>query len=417
MTIGLPRIRDKRRLMTIPDTVGMIRRVRDYAQLPSFLKLAVRQDRQNGLGTDPGIEWAITEGLAWLARAQEASATSDGGVARHYSLSDRWGASYPETTGYIIPTLLSHAPRHAGDDLRVRARRMLDWLVSIQLPCGGFQGGMVDQTPVVPVTFNTGQILIGLAAGVREFGDAYRGAMCDAADWLVQTQDSDGCWRSHPTPFAEPGEKAYETHVSWGLVEAERVVGGRGYAEAALRNVQWAITHQRANGWFDRCCLGDPVQPLTHTIGYVLRGILEVYKFHREPALLAAAQRTSDGLLTALRPDGALPGKLDENWRGTVRWTCLTGNVQIAHSFLVLYELTNDEAYRAGAYKLNRFVRRTLRVDAVAEIRGAIKGSFPIDGDYGKFEFLNWATKFAIDSFTLEREVRQKVGTPRHIAG
>ena len=73
---------------------------------------------------------------------------------------------------------------------------MLDWLVKIQLGNGGFQGGLIDSEPVVPVTFNTGQILLGLAAGVREFSDQYRLAMCRAADWLVRTQDSDGCWRS-----------------------------------------------------------------------------------------------------------------------------------------------------------------------------------------------------------------------------
>ena len=30
---------------------------------------------------------------------------------------------------------------------------------------------------------------MGLAAGVRHFGPAYRPAMIAAADWLVQTQD------------------------------------------------------------------------------------------------------------------------------------------------------------------------------------------------------------------------------------
>jgi len=104
---------------------------------------------------------------------------------------------------------------------------MLDWLVSIQLPGGGFQGGMVNQTPVVPVTFNTGQMLMGLAAGVSEFGDVYRGAMVAAGDWLVQTQDADGCWRRFPSPFAGRGDKAYEKHVSWGLIEAERLEQGR----------------------------------------------------------------------------------------------------------------------------------------------------------------------------------------------
>ena len=36
---------------------------------------------------------------------------------------------------------------------------MLDWLVSIQMPSGAFQGGTIGESPVVPVTFNTGQIL------------------------------------------------------------------------------------------------------------------------------------------------------------------------------------------------------------------------------------------------------------------
>lgn len=388
--------------------IGLVRRAREYAQLPSSLKAARHRDRREGLVTDPGISWAVSEGLAWLGRAQDASVTHDGGVARHYGLRNGWGASYPETTGYIIPTMLAQARLRNDGIMRERARRMLSWLVSIQLPGGGFQGGMVNQAPVVPVTFNTGQILIGLAAGVSEFGDVYRGAMLGAADWLVETQDADGCWRRYPTPFAGPGEKAYETHVSWGLIEAERLEQGRGYAERALRNVRWALTHQRPNGWFDRCCLGDPVQPLTHTIGYALRGLVEVYKFCGEPSLLVAARRTADGLLTAVREDGSLPGKLNADWRGTVPWSCLTGNVQIAHSLLILYEATGHRHYRDGAFGLNRAVRRTLRPDDPPETRGAVKGSFPIDGDYGKFEYPNWATKFAIDSFTLEDAVRLK---------
>ncbi len=389
-------------------TIGLARRARDYAQLPLSLIAAQHRDRWEGLGSDPGIEWAVKEGLAWLGRAQDASATQDGGVARDYCLSEGWAASYPETTGYIIPTMLAHAGLRREDPLRKRARRMLDWLVSIQLPGGGFQGGMVNQSPVVPVTFNTGQILIGLAAGVSEFGDAYRGAMRAAADWLVQTQDPDGCWSRYPTPFADRGEQAYKTHVSWGLVEAERLVPGRGYADAALRNVRWALSHQRPNGWFARCCLDDPNQPLTHTIGYALRGLLEVQSFNGDPSLLAAARRTADGLLTAIRRDGALSGRLDSDWGAAVSWSCLTGNVQIAHSLLILYDRTGHVRYRDAAYELNRAVRRTLRVDDPDETRGAVKGSFPIDGDYGKFSYPNWATKFAIDSYTAEQQIRAR---------
>jgi hypothetical protein len=91
-----------------------------------------------------------------------------------------------------------------------------------------------------------------------------------------------------------------------------------------------------------------------------------------------------------------------------VSWCCLTGNVQIAHSLFILYDKTGHEQYRDAAYGLNRAVRRTLRIDDPDETRGAVKGSFPIDGGYGKFEYPNWATKFAIDSYTVELQIRAR---------
>ena len=195
-----------------------VRRVFHELTLPAAARAKRRLDRQGLPTADPGIDRAVEEALSWLCRAQDNTRSQDGGVARHFSMIDGWSASYPETTGYIVPTILASATRKQSEELRERARRMLDWLVSIQLPNGGFQAGPVGSEPICPVTFNTGQILIGLASGVRELGDEYREPMCRAADWLVATQDDDGCWRSQPTPFAAPGEKAYETHVAWGSV-------------------------------------------------------------------------------------------------------------------------------------------------------------------------------------------------------
>jgi hypothetical protein len=220
------------------DALQLMRTTIGYLRLPTAAKAEHRNDLLGSAAQDPGPERAIDEGAAWLGRAQDQSTSADGGVARHYSLVTGWGPSYPETTGYIIPTMLAYARLRGDQAARQRAKRMLDFLVSIQFPDGGFQGGSIGATPVAPVTFNTGQILLGLASGVREFG-LYSEAMCRAADWLVQTQDPDGCWRKYPTPFAAPGEKTYETHVAWGLLEAARLAPAKPYAEAALANVGW----------------------------------------------------------------------------------------------------------------------------------------------------------------------------------
>lgn len=384
--------------------------VRDYLRLTPAAKAERRRDRRGLPTQDPGIDRVVEEAIGWLCRAQDHSASHDGGVARHYSLLKGWSASYPETTGYIIPTMFHCAQATGREELRDRAKRMLDWLVSIQLPEGAFQGGTVDAGQIVPTIFDTGQILQGLAAGVREFGDPrYHEAMSRAANWLVKVQAPDGSWPQELSPFALPGAKAYDTHVAWGLLEAARVEPDKPYAEAALANVRWALTLQQPNGWLDRCCLQMPSQPLTHTLGYALRGVLEAYRFSRERGFLDAARRTADGLLTALGADGFLPGRLDSEWRGTVSWSCLTGTVQIAACWLMLYQDTGEARYplRDAAFAANQYVRRTIKTEGPPDVRGGIKGSFRVDGGYGTYQYLNWACKFFVDANLLERAMRE----------
>lgn len=373
-------------------TKSVVKNWLEERRLPDLAKAVRDNDRSGALNADPGPQRVIDEGIAWLGRAQDCSRTNDGGVARHFSLIDGWAPSYPETTGYIVNTMLEH-----GGEAAERGLRMLDWLVSIQMDGGGFQGGMIGQTPKVPVTFNTGQILMGLAAGAAR-DPRYLEPMRKAADWLASTQDADGCWRKFSTPFAEYGDKAYETHVSWGLLQADAVDGTRGYKAAALRQVDWALTRQAPNGWLFDCCLSDVDNPLTHTLGYALRGIVEAWLYSGEGRYREAACKLADGLMSALKPNGYLPGRLNRNWEAAVDSCCVTGASQIAHSWLLLFGKTGRADYREAALKANAFVRRTIDLDGPPETRGGVKGSYPVDGEYGRWQYLNWACKFTIDS-------------------
>ena len=377
--------------------------------LPIAARRQRARDRQGLPEQDPGIEATVAAAVTWLCRAQDQSASADGGVARDFSLVKGWATSYPETTGYIIPTMLDVADERDDADLRERTRHMLDWLVIIQFPEGGFQGGKVDASIRVPVTFNTGQILLGLARGAADFGKPYLEPMHRAARWLVDTQDPDGCWRRHPTPFAAAGEKAYETHVAWGLLEAARVAPKTDYGAAALRNVRWALTKQQANGWFADCCLSDPTRPLTHTIGYALRGVVEAWRFSHDETFLEAARKTADAIVRVTAADGRLPGQWRNDWSPAADWVCLTGSVQIAHSLLLLYQDTGHPPYLDTARRLNAWVRRTVDLSGSADIRGGVKGSFPIDGAYGQYEYLNWAAKFFVDSNRYEQAMLEAV--------
>src|SRR4051812_11872639 len=66
----------------------------------------------------------------WICTAQDA--TPDGGVSGCYNLLHGWAGSYPETTGYIIPTLLHYGRTKRIADARTRAIRMADWENEVQ---------------------------------------------------------------------------------------------------------------------------------------------------------------------------------------------------------------------------------------------------------------------------------------------
>ncbi|MBW3512300.1 MULTISPECIES: hypothetical protein [Janthinobacterium] len=379
------------------------------AGLPAAARMERLSDRRGLPAFDPGPQAVVKACTAWLCAAQDHSSSNDGGVARDYNLLTGWSSSYPETTGYIIPTMIALARRtgdHGEDEaLHGRARRMLDWCVTIQFPEGGFQGGKIDSTPRVPVTFNTGQILLGLAAGVAAYGAAYEDALHRAASWLRDSQDADGCWRRHPTPFASAGDKAYETHVAWGLFEADRIAPGQGYGAAGLRQVDWALSKQRPNGWFASNCLDNPLLPLTHTIGYALRGLLEAHRFSARADLLDAAARTGTSIARAVAADGYLAGRLGPDFQPGASYACLTGSAQNAYCLFLLYQLTGERHYLDAGRRLNRYVRRSISIDGPAHARGGVKGSFPVDGDYGTWAYLNWAAKFCIDANLLEIQI------------
>ena len=105
------------------------------------------------------------------------------------------------------------------------------------------------------------------------------------------------------------------------------------------------------------------------------------------------------------RPDGSLAGRQRADWSAAVKWVCLTGVSQVAESWFYLYETVGDARYLAAGRAGNAFVRRTVRLDGPPDIRGGVKGSFPVDGAYGSFEYLNWAAKFTVDANVKELQL------------
>jgi hypothetical protein len=352
--------------------------------------------------------------MEWLCVAQDA--TPDDGVSRSYALRymrghqrSGWLASYPETTGYIIPTFLEYARRSGEHRYHERAIRMAQWESNVQLTNGAVQGGVIDFPPS-PAVFNTGQVLFGWAAAYRATGNAtFLSSLHRAADFLVDAMDGDGAWRCG-SQYAPQGVNVYETRTAWGLLEAHGITHNPAHRDAAVRNLSFALTQQRTNGWFDNCCIDDAGRPLLHTIAYAIEGLLESGTILDDERFQRAARQAADALLARQRPDGSLAGRFDALWNEAATWSCLTGDAQTAVVWLRLFELTRGEKYFHAAQRMNRYLCSTQDLSAADPgVRGGIKGSQPISAEYGAYEYLNWAAKFFADSLMLELRARSNV--------
>lgn len=361
---------------------------------------------------DEAHEPHLQSAIDWLTRAQDVNRT--GGVARAYSrVHNRyfrlrgWEPDYPETTGYIIPTLLAAAGRFGREDLTARALLAATWECSIQLPNGAVQGGVIGE-PVSPSAFNTGQVILGWLAAYQQSRDCqYADSARAASLFLMDTLDTDGIWRRAHSRFAVPGDALYNARTAWAVAEAGRRLEMPTATEAAARALHAVSRRQHASGWLPDCCLTDPDQPLLHTLAYAVRGLIEGGRVLEDWRLVAGGAQAAAAIADQVRGDGWLSGRYTSGWRAAAPWACLTGQAQMVSCWIRLYDITGESQWLEPVAPVLRYLKATQdRFASDPGIAGGIAGSDPIDGPYGTHEMLSWATKFFIDALLRDERVR-----------
>ncbi|HVZ39687.1 MAG TPA: hypothetical protein VHI13_10455 [Candidatus Kapabacteria bacterium] len=334
------------------------------------------------------------------------------GSSAGYSITDGWRPAYPETTGYIIPTLLRYQ-RYAGEDrFRSLALTLADWESAIQLPCGAVRGGYHGRDPFgvfkrsdVPVVFNTGMVLLGWTRALRETESAQtRRSLIDAADWLVRMQEPDGSWSRGHSEATSATSYSYYTMVAWSLAEAWSVTGCDAYRAAACRFVEWVLSLQAPNGFIPHMSFSDDAPPVLHTICYTLQGLIECgMRLGREDCVEAAV-KPAERLMRAFERHGRLHGHYNERWEPEGEYSCVTGEAQLSIVLTSLARIKDDLRYFNTALKINDNLKRQQPMrTGNPDMRGGVRGSLPVWGEYSRLNFPNWAAKFYADAL-LEEE-------------
>jgi len=355
---------------------------RSVAPIALFDKVAHQQ---------ASIDWLLT---AWLAANQQ-------GFAASYSFLTGWATAYPETSGYIIPTLLNFAEQndYRRIDIERACRSTGEWLLSLQKTDGSFPGYQTTESMV----FDTGQIIFGLLSLNQRFQDPrYLSSAIRAGDWLVAQQSPAGYWLGHSHDPAQP--HTYDVRISWALAELGQITKGSEYLLAAQRQADWVVSQQSANGWFSHSYLFDEPISVLHTIGYTLQGLVELGRLLSRADLVSSANRTAQALLEIIQSD-QLRSYYTAEWQSVDSSICLTGLAQIALSLKRLGQLINNQAYINSGQLLDRQVATYQNTISPADyLRGGLAGSYPIWGNYLPWSLTNWSVKFYLDSLLLDKQ-------------
>jgi len=334
-------------------------------------------------------EHYIDAAAEWLLEAQRAG--GGGGFAHSYHLLHGWQPAYPETTGYIIPTLHRLRRRNGNPALQASIVAAVSWLKAIQNSDGSF-----SDLQGLPQVFDTGQILLGLnylaecAPGLAD-----EEMLARAARWLRSVQESDGSFVKHAYNNVA---HSYYVRVGAALTAAGRLLSDNEIRRAGQANLSWTLTQQQANGFFRNLSF-DRSPPFLHTMVYAIEGLLDGHLETGDASLLAAAIRFAEQLLAVSQNrDEVLRSQYNDEFMVANGEKCLVGLAQWAGVCFRLARLAGEGNYRNEATRTVAFLKARQLRTSDRNLRGGFWGSDPLWGRYMRFSIPNWGVKFFIDA-------------------
>lgn len=393
-----------RRLPLVPAIHEVYRDIRVLA--------AVKRHPQVGVLLETGFEFpSLSDGehikliVGWYEKA--VAHNGDGGVPGGVSLAEyatkgtTFFASYPETTGYILASLvLARAFGKAGVSAPL-VDGMVSYLLAAQRPDGGFRTGAWSEDSR-SLAFDTGQVLCGMTEYYRRVEPLpeVRRCLAAAAGWMASEIEADGSYSARSS--FSGSKRNYYTRATIGLAHAGVTLDDSRLVTAAEQNIRWALSCQDAGGWFSRFSFPDGPRHNLHGVAYTLDGILEVGLLLKNEEFIARARLSADRLMHGHYRDlpiaKVLPGHYYEDFVQAGNELVPTGIAQFALVCFKLAKICSEEAYREYADALTEQLGRLqLRGFEEPALNGLLPGSWPVNGRYEPYFLPNWAIKFYLD--------------------
>lgn len=271
-------------------------------------------------------------------------------------VSSRNRVSYPEVTGYLIPTLYLCGEREL-------ANRFARWLVTIQKPDGSIPAPGDDNG----YAFDTGQVIRGWVAALPLLPELEQ-PLRKACNWIVTQSSTDG---RLPVPESNwsmdrRGSISESVHLYAlvPLLTAGELLAEPRFSSFARTGLDYYLHNTDLTG-FRRPNM------LTHLFAYIQEALFDL-------GAPDVARRGMQSLEPFQQPCGGIPAYFD------AEWICTPGQIQSA---IVWYKLGEYErANRALAF-IEKFINSS----------GGFFGSYGVGAEYFATEEISWANKFYLD--------------------
>ncbi|MEO7176838.1 MAG: hypothetical protein ABIV51_13025 [Saprospiraceae bacterium] len=326
--------------------------------------------------------------INWVHRSIQVNGGK--GSSAYYHLLKGWSKPYPETSGYLIETLMS-----SGEEKdRKAALGLGEWLLRIQTSSGAFPGGL--GTHGKPIFFDSGMILGGLNC-VHQFDPEgpWLSPLRALRVWLIQQlrEPSD-------TNFVSGYDPTYQVLVLSRLLDSDKLIP-ISREDLDLIKATFSNYLKRINE------LSFPTQSgflpdadaLTHTLAYSLEGILKCGLFFENEKAIQVVKNALNQLIKKRRELGFLPATIDHHWASKDSYCCVVGNCQLSLLMNEMYRISNENHFLDAAVQLFVDVAQTAKRRMFVGKNAGVPGSTPIYGAYFRFAFPNWAAKYYIDAF------------------
>ncbi len=293
-------------------------------------------------------------------------------------------ASYPEVTGYYIPSLLQWGYR----DLALKYAK---WLCSIQKP----DGSWYDTGDEHPYVFDTAQILKGLLA-IRGIYPEADGHIRRGCDWMLENIGPDGHLTTPDQSQWNAGECTDLIHLYClePLYTAAKIYGEPKYRESADRVKAYYFENRMDE------IMGFGM--LSHFYAYVMEALCDIGETD-------TARRAMERIGQLQRQDGMVPAYRDVNW------VCSTGLFQLAIVWYKLGDLERGNRAFRYACSLQNPSGGWFGSYATKEKASVLdEKEYPTYFPEGE---ISWAVKYFLDALSWKCRVEFEIQAPNFFDG